>query len=315
MAGGGSTQTIVTAATVEAPWRALMDNTGGYTMPAQLNIFEAMYNASSYAGNLLPVRLGTPYNDIEPYDPDPELARVRDDVDMVKRTVKEINPQSDLEDYINLALKHYDDKFGSDQRIDLVMEAQARRSRPRFQRDIGNILDYAFSVGACMNSQLPIAQMKALDDRRAAEDELESRLLLSDHSDRSRVVMAIATQVAQLQLQKMASQFQVASLDMTESKLRVTAKMDELLYALDWEARDRTWDADLISDYMSVFTSIFGAGNLKKAPTKVERIMGAIGTSLNAGLQGGTALGSGPAGAAVGAASGALQLAGIFLDG
>ena len=264
-------------------------STGGWSQ--FINVSELVWRASSAVG-------GSPWEFIEPYDPETVISNLEDKRDAFATAVDELAPTTDIEGFIDAAVTKYDASLAAAAHINDVVAEFETDGAAAFQRDVSSINDGMWSIGAAINIQLPQALANLANERQAKIAGFRARLELMHERDRSQVVGHIADMMARLHLGKVQAQQTVVSQFFDVGRFRIAAKQDEIGIAAEYEERDTLWDLDLTENYSKAMQSIFGASLIPRNQTKGERIMGAVGTALNAGLQGAVNFGSPQAGLA-----------------
>lgn len=95
------------------------------------------------------------------------------------------------------------------------------------------------------------------------------------------------------------------------ARQRIIAKMDETSFNADMEAKDATWDLEILQYHWNAMGAYTGAAVVPRAQTARERFLSSVFSSISLGYQGGQAVGSVGGGIGIGFASLAAQLWGL----
>lgn len=253
---------------------------------------------------------GNPYQFVEAYDPDADLANFQDRHDELDALVDAL-ADADVSSAISLARTYYDTSIHSSADIDTYIAAMEAASKGRHLREVARVHAGAFAIRAVQNSQLQISVGFLSSERENGIALEDSRLRLYNSRERAETVLRIADQLLRHKLAKIQATEGAFRAQFDIGRFRIAAKQDQLGFNLEMETKDALYDLELFAYYGNALASINGAAVLPRAQTTNERIAGAFLTSTSFGLQTGVAMGSPQAGIAGGLVSLASQLYGI----
>lgn len=161
-----------------------------------------------------------------------------------------------------------------------------------------------------------IREAQELDKTRQILSGIELWLRKHGQEDQAEYVRSRAVlDTAELWLRERGGQIQRA-LARTQARAelarqRIVAKMDETSFNLDIEAKDATWNLELLQYHWNAMGAYSGAAVLPRAQTARERFLSSVFSSVSLGYQGGQAVGNPAAGVGIGLLSFASQMWGL----
>ena len=246
----------------------------GYTYGTYSNIADDTEAARAENG-------GSPYANIEGYDPKTDLNLAQQTLDEALAGINEYEPHFQLAMAVDAALEKYDGSFAlTDDELEDAVSAFETRSVPAMQHEVSRVATGFFDLQATMSSQY--AQSLALMEiaRQQEVNNFEASLHLQRRQDRMAMAQALINGQIQLDMTKLRGLMTVAGMQAEQAKLNIMAWQDKLNFDLQVEARDATWDLDLYAYRSNVMSSIAGSATVPH-PSAFDRALqvGGLGIS------------------------------------
>ncbi len=294
--GGGSAASERYNATAVNQWLEWLKGDQDLTPPvtSAINAAEGINAASSGVG-------GSPFADVEAYDPDSQLSEIAERADAYKDKVESWNPLTDVPAALTTVTDAADAALFPEGRItDLVDAFEAREKRTlarEMSRTAGTLLD----LRAVMTSTFDGAMASLQGDFAARVSEFEARLRLGKETERNGAVVTLLQEYLRNTLAQIQAYQNLVAIASETARITITAKQDQLQTDLKYETEDALWDLELLHYAGNMMSAISGAAILPDRQTKGERLLASITNALGTTMQVASMGGGLPASAGMGA--------------
>ncbi len=300
--GGGPVQSNFTLGDhVKMEFAALLNQVepaaGGYdtwsnfTEYATMNMRDIVYDAMSMgnSGN-------TPFTGVAAVDPQSHLDIINERMADFQSVADAMDVRDFVDESITLATQLVDDNLLNTTQIDALVSAMDARTKARHLQSVSRVVDGLNFAMAGMTSTVAdrIADMEF--DRQQEVNDYELKLVYGDRQRRTEMVQFLAgnylaTLGVKIDLSKNA--FAAAT---DAAKINISALQDQIDKDVENTTNEWLWDVQTIKHEFEALQVGSGMPMVPRSPTKAERLMQQISSSISFGAQAGAAFGSPAAG-------------------
>ncbi|MHA2067969.1 MAG: hypothetical protein ACXABY_26710 [Candidatus Thorarchaeota archaeon] len=248
----------------------------------------------------------SPYNGVNAYDPDADIALAQSATDAFETTVLGIDDSVDWLRLIDVAITKADEVLFDTDVLDDARTAFNNRSEDEYLNGVNSLSDSAAGVGAVDSSAFSIALALLEMDRERRVDDFDANLQFELYKIRGQFLLQGTEQMARILYMRMTGEQAATQIQANLTNSKIISKKEEADRNLEIDVQDALYDIKLFSYGSSVLAGITGGVPIPKEP-------GTAASALS-GAAGGLALGASTgnpwialAGGALGGIAGLLQ--------
>lgn len=273
-----------------------------FTEYADMNVRDVLYDAMSFGG-------GNPFEGVAAIDPSPYLDELNERAELFTDDADALDIRDFVEESISEAVSLVDNNLLTDTQIADLVSAFDSRTKQRHLQSVSRAIDGLNFAMAGMTSTVAdtIASMEF--DRLAEIDDFELKLIYGDRQRRTEMVQFLTGNYLQtlgVKIDSMKASFAIRS---DAAKLNVAALQDQQDKDVELTTSEQLYDVQTIKHGFEALQVGSGMPMNPRAPTKAERALQQITSSISFGAQAGAAFGP-----AAGVLAGAGMLALNFLS-
>lgn len=264
-------------------WANFDGSDDGYPL---MNMRDILYDAMSFGG-------GNPFGGVSAIDPSDQLEVVNERSSDFMDEADDIDVRDFVSESIDSAIDIVDANLLSTSQIDELVNAMDTRTKARHLQAVSRATDGLNFSMAGMTSTVAdtIAAMEL--DRSMEVNDFELKLVYADRQRRTEMVQFLTGNYLQTLGAKLDSMKAAFAMAMDATKINVAALQDQQDKDLEHATSEQLWDVTTIKHGFEALQVGSGMPMNPRAPTRAERAMQQITSSISFGAQTGAAFGPG----------------------